>query len=81
MFRLAARALCLALLAISTGAHDINQLLADLKFEPHHRNFVRNLYEKQMLVRVHFFHLYASPLARASVRSVCSPPLRRAACC
>ena len=32
------------------GDPDIMALLLHLKFEPHHRNFVKNLYDKQMLV-------------------------------
>ena len=30
---------------------DIMPMLLELMFEPHHRNFVKNLYENQMLVR------------------------------
>ncbi len=35
----------------SPATVDIMPMLMELKFEPHHRNFVRNLYENQMLVR------------------------------
>jgi hypothetical protein len=31
---------------------DIMPMLLELKFEPHHRNFVKNLYENKMLVRL-----------------------------
>ena len=37
--------------ASSPATVDIMPILMELKFEPHHRNFVRNLYENQMLVR------------------------------
>ena len=43
-------ALSLLLGACWAGDPDIMALLLHLKFEPHHRNFVKNLYDKQMLV-------------------------------
>ena len=48
--------------AAAPATVDIMPMLMDLKFEPHHRNFVKNLYENQMLVRCnsmrrgHFHH-------------------------
>ena len=46
-------ALSLLLGACWAGDPDIMALLLHLKFEPHHRNFVKNLYDKQMLVSRH----------------------------
>ena len=37
--------------AAAPATVDIMPMLMELKFEPHHRNFVKNLYENQMLVR------------------------------
>ena len=42
--------IALLLHACWAGDPDIMALLLHLKFEPHHRNFVKNLYDKQMLV-------------------------------
>ena len=42
--------------ASSPATVDIMPILMELKFEPHHRNFVKNLYENQMLVRSNAVH-------------------------